>query len=176
MATCGFCSGEFPSRQLFKHQWNEHPEEMRARSSKTLLPGGPLAAASARVARGKNGGNGEHPPGEEIPEEKPASKPAEDRPARATRQATSLDEAVAVTIVPKTFTISSSMLQVAKAATEREWGWPVMEVGDWMDTFIYNALKQRGIVIGSYTVVGEKGEPDGGERSAYAGATGSGDG
>src|SRR3990170_8565207 len=37
MARCGFCGVEVDHKDLWKHQWDNHPEEMKARSEKGRL-------------------------------------------------------------------------------------------------------------------------------------------
>jgi hypothetical protein len=34
MARCGFCGAEVDHKDLWKHRWDNHPEEMRACSGK----------------------------------------------------------------------------------------------------------------------------------------------
>ena len=69
------------------------------------------------------------------------------------RPATSIEEANTVVVNPRRFEMSSLLLWQAKLATEREWGWPVYPPGDWLDTFLFNAFKKFGIVLGGYVVV-----------------------
>ena len=34
--------------------------------------------------------------------------------------------------------------------TRREWGWNELSPSDWLDTFLYETMKQHGIILGSY--------------------------
>ena len=67
-----------------------------------------------------------------------------------------LTEASIVAIVPRRLEVNSVLLLVAKKVTEREWGWPEMEVGIWLDNFLYHTMRQHGIIIGSYIRVGKE--------------------
>ena len=94
-------------------------------------------------------------PDHSAPEKpKDGSPPSPETPKGTTTA--SLEEASIITIVPKAFTTYSSILWQAKVATEREWNWPLLSPEDWLDTFIYECMKQRGIVLGAYQVVNRK--------------------
>ena len=97
--------------------------------------------------------NGDHPPDSDGRGKPPPAKAPASKKPDTTK---SLTEATIVTIVPRRLEINSTLLLVAKKATEEEWGWPVMEVGQWLDNFLYRALAQRGIVIGSYIRIGKE--------------------
>lgn len=45
------------------------------------------------------------------------------------------------------------IILVAKEACEKEWGWPVMNMSDWLATFCYIMMKKKGIVLGHYSVI-----------------------
>jgi transposase-like protein len=81
--------------------------------------------------------------------EKPKPSP------KLARTATDFSEAQLVTFVPKTFTTSSIMMQIAMAITQNKWNWPKMSPGDWLDTYIYWTMRQRGIRIGYFEEKGE---------------------
>jgi len=70
----------------------------------------------------------------------------------ATKTVSTIGEANIVTIIPRSFTTSSHLIWQAKTVTEREWGWPQMEPGDWLDTYLFMTMKQRGITLGGYTI------------------------
>jgi hypothetical protein len=79
------------------------------------------------------------------------------RPYAGTERAKNLDDSVSVTIAPKTFTMSPTLIWQAREAAIREWGWPAdISPEDFLDTFIYIAFKQRGIMLGGYQVIDEK--------------------
>lgn len=61
-------------------------------------------------------------------------------------------EANIIEVVSRRVEINSMLLQIAKKVTEEEWNWPVLEMGDWLDTFLFWTMKQKGIVIGAYQV------------------------
>lgn len=69
---------------------------------------------------------------------------------------TNLDDASLVTISPKQFTMTSSLLWQAREAAIREWGWdPSISPEDFLDTYLYVSFKQRGIILGGYQVFGK---------------------
>lgn len=72
---------------------------------------------------------------------------------QGSRFTTTLAEASMVAFVPKELRTTSTLLQIAKAVTEREWSWPEMEIGDWLDTYLFHTMKQRGIILGGYQVL-----------------------
>ena len=79
--------------------------------------------------------------------------PAAASPSSSSGGRESLINAVKVTIVPKTTTISSIMLWQAMQAAINEWEWPEdMTVEHFLDRYLYVSFKQRGITLGGYTV------------------------
>ena len=79
---------------------------------------------------------------------------ADQRPCAGTERAKDLGDSVSVTITPKTFTMSPTLVWQAREAAIREWGWPAdISPEDFLDTFIYIAFKQRGILLGGYQVM-----------------------
>ncbi len=77
-----------------------------------------------------------------------------------TSKVSDIADANSLQIVPTTHQFSSTILFLAKRYTEVEWNWPEMSVGDWLDTYIYNTLKQRGVTLG-YSVREESNENGG---------------
>lgn len=71
------------------------------------------------------------------------------------RTATTLERADVVAFIPKRFEMHSILLWQAKEAAEREWNWPKMEPDDFLDTYLHESFKQRGIILGAYKVVKE---------------------
>lgn len=98
---------------------------------------------------------------EELPDgEKQEEKPAKNDThaprggkAKTPTLAKSLDEAAFISIVPKEVRISSTLFHITKHVTEKEWNWPVMEEGEWLDTFFYQIMRKFNIVLGGYQVV-----------------------
>jgi len=79
---------------------------------------------------------------------RPSKQKGEDK---GTPAAKSLSEAAYIRIVPKTFTFNSALLWQAMEAAINEWNWPRdMNPEDFLDTFLYLAFKQRGIILGGY--------------------------
>lgn len=88
------------------------------------------------------------------PEQPTPKAPGALAPGKVGKGTATLAEANVVAFVPRRLEVSSLLLMVAKEVTEREWGWPEMQVGDWLDTYLYWTLRQRGIVVGAYQVIG----------------------
>jgi hypothetical protein len=64
-----------------------------------------------------------------------------------------IKEANYVTITPTTFTMSSALLWQAREAAINIWHWPAdISMEDFIDTFLYIAFKERGIILGAYVV------------------------
>ena len=72
--------------------------------------------------------------------------------------AATLEEAASVLIAPNQFTTSSTLIWQAKLVTEKEWGWPEMPLGDWLDTYLWFTMKQRGVILGGYIVEAKPGK------------------
>lgn len=67
-------------------------------------------------------------------------------------------EAVLVNIAPKAFTMSSTNLWAARRATIEQWGWPADDPMDvWLDRYLEETMRQHGIILGAYAVVGGNG-------------------
>ena len=66
-----------------------------------------------------------------------------------------LDEAALIVVSPRRFELSSALFWQAKKVTEVFWKWPVLSEGDWLDTFLYHAMKQRGYILGAVQYVGD---------------------
>ena len=65
-----------------------------------------------------------------------------------------LAQASFLTISPKQFTMTSTLLWQAREAAIREWGWdPNITPEDFLDTYLYVSFKQQGIILGAYQVV-----------------------
>lgn len=69
--------------------------------------------------------------------------------------AKTLGEANVIHFVSKEFRLSSTLFQMTKHITETDpdWDWPVMEEGDWLDTFFYEIMKRFGYILGGYQKV-----------------------
>ena len=76
-----------------------------------------------------------------------------ERPPRDLPTTTNIAEAAIIAISPRRFEFSCSLLWQAMEVTRREWNWPELSPGDWIDTFLYYTMKQRGIILGGYQVV-----------------------
>ena len=170
---CPFC----PRRRLitsagwYTHLKNRHPEvplttphPSKSNASDELAkrlqaapaaapPSAPAAAPSEETPVETPDGDGEHngaTPQGATPKGKAQAPKAE-----------SLKEAALVALMPRRFETTTALLWVAKEITEREWGWPKMEPGEWLDNFIYFAMHDYGWAIGGYQKITRGGEQDG---------------
>lgn len=97
--------------------------------------------------------------GRDLPPSLSPSSPSQkyvSKSVRESRIATNLAEAQIVAFIPKEFRANSVLLQVAKSVCEQEWHWPNLPIGDWLDTYLYLTMRQRGIVLGSYQKIESK--------------------
>jgi hypothetical protein len=87
------------------------------------------------------------------PENKPVKAKAEPTLA-AEKATTNPQEATQLRIVPRTFTITYTPIMMnAQLAAIREWGWPQdMSIENFLDTIIYHAFRDRGIILQGYVV------------------------
>lgn len=86
-------------------------------------------------------------------------KGGEDSRAKTTvmPKASSLSEAATLFIIPRKFEMSSLLLWQAMEVAINEWGWPRdITPEDFLDTYLYQTMKQRGIILGAYKVVDEE--------------------
>ncbi len=143
---CKICHKHIPQGQwkslkqaLFKHKWAVHREKMMAHSQKTL------AAANAAKQKKKDttspSGTAQDTGGEGH------------KSAERVKTTTVIEEASIFANVPKKMEFTSVLLPLAKHVCEKEWHWPVLSLGDFVDTFLYETMKQRGIILSAYQVV-----------------------
>lgn len=77
------------------------------------------------------------------------------RDGKGIKVAATLAEAQTVTIYPKSFTMSSSLIWQAREAAIREWNWPAdITPEDFLDTLIFLSFKAQGILLGGYQIIG----------------------
>ena len=100
-----------------------------------------------------------------IPKKPRASKAEPKTSATHTLVKTeNLEDANVLQVVPTVKQFSSVVLFLAKTYTEKEWNWPQMDVGDWIDTYIYHTLRQHGVTLG-YNTQEVKNTEDGSDGS-----------
>ena len=69
-------------------------------------------------------------------------------------KASTIQGSVRTTIMPKAFSMSSTLLWQAMNAAINEWGWPAdMSPEMFLDAYLYISFKQRGIILGGYSVI-----------------------
>lgn len=69
------------------------------------------------------------------------------------------EEASVFVFTPRKYEINSIIPLIAKHVCETEWNWPKMSMTDFLDTYFFYTMKQRGIVIGAYQKIeDEKGK------------------
>ena len=146
---CKYCGVEVTVGQYLKHCWDNHRPEMEEQASR----GGAHRWAKSDAKREEEAAENEPLVAKEPVAEPPPAKPKREKIA----QTITLEEANVIAFVPKELRTTSTLLQMAKVVTEREWGWPVLEIGDWIDTYLFYTMKQRGIILGGYQVI-ERGD------------------
>ena len=108
---CKLCGQSFPFPQLPRHRREKHRAEWLASSAK---------GGRSRKQEGKVPGA----PGE-APAEAPGEVGSKDgKDGKGTKVAATIAEAQFLTIYPKSFTMSSSLVWQAREAAIREWNWP----------------------------------------------------
>ena len=161
MAICGFCGLDVPGQGgVFKHQWDEHKELMEQRRQRGISTNRAKAAAkrgmvpapvSAEKAEddsllGQRPDNGSKP--------QPQKKLSPVAIASGSKLTGNISEAVSVSISPRTFNMDSSLLWSAMEAAKREWHWPAnMTPQQFLDTYLYESFRQRGLLLGGYQVL-----------------------
>ena len=74
-----------------------------------------------------------------------------------TPKSSTLQGSVRTTILPKAFSMSSTILWQAMNAAINEWGWPADITPEmFLDAYLYISFKQRGIILGGYSVIREE--------------------
>ena len=109
--------------------------------------------------------------GDSSPDEPKQSKEAKTTVA-VTKEAS---DANYIVIKPKRVELTSQLFWLGKEAAINFWNWPSdISDEDFLDTFIYNAFKQRGIILGGIMVMNEQKEVANGsdKGGADAGANG----
>ena len=155
---CNVCGQPIEEANLFKHWWEQHPEWARdnlkkANKARGLNDSGVQQRETSDVDGDSNDdGNSPNPT-------KTSSKPTKTTTQPKVYQTHDPSEAQTYQIVPRAFTMSSTMLWMAKRAAVSEWGWdPELTMEDFLDTYLYISFKQRGIVLGGYTVTDQEPE------------------
>ena len=106
-------------------------------------------ASVSRYRSGKvNEPDAQAPPQENEPPTD--GQDAKGRSSAGVKTTASLEEAAIITISPRRYELSSSLIWLAMKVARREWGWNELSPSDWLDTYLYETLKQRGIILGSY--------------------------
>ena len=100
---------------------------------------------------------GAQPPSQ-APEGATDGRGAKGRSTAGVQTTTNLEEAAIIAISPRRFELSSSLFWLAMEVTRREWNWPELSPQDWLDTYLYETMKQRGIILGSYMKVDRMGD------------------
>ena len=103
-----------------------------------------LKEPEATGAPSTNGKDGEAAQSEGQAEESQAPRPRERKRAGAF-QTGELDFGSYLSVVPKAFTTTSALLWQAKKVCEEFWEWPVMEPGEWLDTYILVTMRKMGV-------------------------------
>ncbi|MFA5391743.1 MAG: hypothetical protein WC331_10015 [Candidatus Omnitrophota bacterium] len=139
---CRFCGEEMPSNKVFAHEWAAHRVERLAELDNARKAKAEKKAAAEGVSAKGNG----HPSSSETSTVKESKSPM--------KVTADIGEAVAVTIAPKRFEMESTLLWQAREVAIREWDWPTdISPGDFLDTYLFESFKQRGVMLGAYQII-----------------------
>ena len=166
MAQCKFCDYISVGRGLFKHQWDVHHDIMeqcrqdaiRKRQIKLgkIKPDIPPTVEGNGSPSGQqpdNNGNGSKPQPQAQKKDYPGKGPPTTTGAGG-KFTSNIGEAVSLSIAPRAFTMDSSLVWAAMEAAKREWKWPInMTPQQFLDTYLYESFKQRGLLLGAYQIL-----------------------
>jgi len=163
MAKCDLCDFVSVGRGLFAHQWSAHHDIMEQRrqaaTNARYAKMGELTPSKPVNAEGNGSSSGQQPDNNgnsSIPQPQAQQKKATPVGVSTTgaKLAGNLNEAVSVSISPRTFVMDSSLIWAAMEAAIREWHWPKnMTPAQFIDTYLFESYKQRGLLLGAYTVM-----------------------
>ncbi len=136
------CGSQVHRRGLSGHIQRAHPD-VTSEARKDILQKALISSeASAKDGAGAPGSS--QSPGEAT------------TPKAPQRLLGSVEDAAILGFTPRRFEVNSTLLWQAKYVCEHEWGWPEMDMGDWLDTFMFYAFKRFGVVLMGYVVENPK--------------------
>lgn len=148
MQTCRFCGDPVEASQMFKHEWSAHRPERLIELEEARKKAHVIKYEGSEASGKKNGHKTS--PGS-------SSGSASSAETKAAVKTADIGEAVSVTIAPKRFEMESTLLWQAMQAAIREWDWPTdITPADFLDTYLFESFKQRGVILGAYQVVDRK--------------------
>jgi hypothetical protein len=143
---------DLPTHTPYPSDWTRTP----AHSEPSARGGGeerPSAETPEEENAGGDGGGG----GERDRQDRGGHDEVVNRmapaPSGCVRKVGGVQESAFVSVLPRHFQMTSALLCSAMCVTEREWGWPEMEAGEWLDNYLYHSMKRFGYVLGAYRVV-----------------------
>lgn len=147
LSTCSLCSAQVPN--IMAHRWAEHREQMEV------------------IAHFRDEANPrKQKAGNEVPS--PSGQPAAMTTGEA--QVKGLAEAVSVNVVPKPFTMTSSLIWQARIAAIQQFGWNEdITPSQFLDAWLFISFKQRGVLLGGYTVLAPKRSGGNGQDAVIGG-------
>jgi hypothetical protein len=132
---CKACGAE--TDNILKHRWDEHRSDMEAIT----------AVADSRNPYRQNAKK-------KDPTTIPTTDGGKDGQKATSVAVAGLRESTFTEVSPRTFRMNSAMIWQAREAAINEWGWPTdMTPEEFLDTYLYISFKQRGIILGGYTVL-----------------------
>ncbi len=136
---CRFCGEEMVATKVFGHEWSVHRVERLEELEK-----------ARKVKAEKRAGT--EPPAKSNGHSSPADAPISKATTSPVKTA-DIGEAVSVMIAPKRFEMESTLLWQAREVAIREWDWPTdISPGDFLDTYLFESFKQRGVMLGAYQI------------------------
>ncbi len=155
--TCRICHEE--TSDPLSHYNERHPEIIAEGRRKGAEATGRKAkerrrakAAKKEAAKGASEKVVEEPttePPSEPPKDDPTKKPSEKKVGA--KVVSDLEMGQTITVQPRTITISSNYLWLARQVAIQEMGWPKdISAEDFLDTWLYVTFKANGYVLGGY--------------------------
>jgi len=96
---------------------------------------------------------------EEEPKDKGGRpKGAVGAPGRVTGD---VNQAAFIVVTPKEFRTQSSLIWRAQRVSEIIWGWPRMEPGDFIDTYLYYSFRQFGVGLDDFYLLEDRKDGEG---------------
>lgn len=129
-----------------KHEWDKHRPEMEAQTQRAHEAAARKREEERRKAEEKQR---QPEPGRRDTEKAEGTKGGGD----GYKAASTAEQANVFVIRPQKYEVSSMLLLIAKQVCEVEWKWPPLAMEDWLDTYLFETLRQRGVVIGAYQLL-----------------------
>lgn len=151
MVKCKLCGEIVPRKQFFPHRWAKH----QAEQLKTSMKGTEASVRAKSASKSTSGASGSTSGVSESTSGVKGAVSGSKGNGKGVKVATTLAEAQTLTIYPKSFTMSSTLVWQAREAAIRELGWPAdITAEDFLDSWLFLSMKAQGILLGGYQLIG----------------------